>query len=83
MRLYDADQSHRLYAAPAGGDGVGAQGNLSAVDVEAPDGAAHPLFAGAEFVEAVVGPGEALFIPSGCWHYVRSLSTAFSVSFWF
>jgi len=42
-----------------------------------------PGFAGAEFVEAVLGPGECLYIPVGWWHYVRSLSTSFSVSFWF
>ena len=33
--------------------------------------------------EVVLGPGDGLFIPAGCWHHVRSLSTAFSVSFWF
>ncbi|KKY19309.1 putative jumonji domain containing 5 [Diplodia seriata] len=32
--------------------------------------------------EAVLGPGEALYVPKGWWHYVRSLAPSFSVSFW-
>jgi lysine-specific demethylase 8 len=57
---------------------------VSAVDVEAADAVAHfPKFAHAEHTEVILGPGESLFIPAGVWHYVRSLSTAFSISFWF
>jgi hypothetical protein len=41
-----------------------------------------PLFRDAGFVEGVLGPGECLYIPVGWWHYVRSLSPSFSVSFW-
>jgi len=41
-----------------------------------------PLFRDAEFVEGMLGPGECLCIPVGWWHYVRSLSPSFSVSFW-
>ena len=29
------------------------------------------------------GPDDALFIPHGHWHYVRSLETLLSVNFWF
>ncbi|KAH9838186.1 Clavaminate synthase-like protein, partial [Teratosphaeria destructans] len=42
----------------------------------------YPLFADAEFVEGILAPGECLYIPLGWWHYVESLSTSFSVSFW-
>lgn len=35
-----------------------------------------------EFWEGVLSPGDALLIPIGWWHYVRSLSVSFSVSFW-
>ena len=41
-----------------------------------------PDFLEAEYVEGVLGEGECLFIPRGWWHYVRSLSASFSVSFW-
>lgn len=45
-------------------------------------GREFPLFKDAEFVEAILGPGECLFIPRGWWHYVKSLSPSCSVSFW-
>ncbi len=44
---------------------------------------AFPGFAAAEYVEGLFGPGDCLYIPPGWWHYVRSLSPSFSVSFWF
>lgn len=42
-----------------------------------------PGFATAQYVEGILGPGECLYIPVGWWHYVRSLTPSFSVSFWF
>ncbi|KAI4719756.1 Clavaminate synthase-like protein [Aureobasidium sp. EXF-10727] len=44
--------------------------------------AQFPLFRDAKYVEGVLGPGECLYIPVGWWHYVESLSTSFSMSFW-
>jgi lysine-specific demethylase 8 len=44
--------------------------------------AEFPQFREARYVECVLGPGECLYIPRGWWHYVRSLSPSFSVSFW-
>lgn len=41
-----------------------------------------PGFRRARYVEGVLGPGECLYIPVGWWHYVRSLTPSFSVSFW-
>ncbi|KAI9672096.1 MAG: hypothetical protein M1831_001909 [Alyxoria varia] len=45
-----------------------------------------PYFAEAyeegRYVEAVLHPGECLYIPRGWWHYVRSLDISASVSFW-
>ncbi|KAF2036527.1 Clavaminate synthase-like protein [Setomelanomma holmii] len=43
----------------------------------------YPDFKNASYVEGILGPGECLYIPAGWWHYVRSLSPSFSVSFWF
>ncbi|SPO05851.1 uncharacterized protein DNG_08538 [Cephalotrichum gorgonifer] len=39
-------------------------------------------FRAAEHWDCVLGPGDTLYIPIGWWHYVRSLSVSFSVSFW-
>ena len=86
VRLYAASQSRFLYPTQrGGGGGLDAQGNMSAIDeLEAADAADRfPLLAHARASEAVLGPGDLLFVPAGCWHYVRSLSTAFSVSFWY
>ena len=41
-----------------------------------------PLLSKAKYKECVIGPGQCLFIPKGWWHYVQSLSTSASVSFW-
>lgn len=52
------------------------------VDAQREEHLKYPLFKNAKFVEAILGPGESLYIPLGWWHYVESLSTSFSVSFW-
>ncbi|KFY45387.1 hypothetical protein V494_00965 [Pseudogymnoascus sp. VKM F-4513 (FW-928)] len=39
-------------------------------------------FGEANYVDVVLEEGEFLYIPVGWWHYVRSLSVSFSVSFW-
>lgn len=39
-------------------------------------------FPKADYVEGILSEGQCLFIPKGWWHYVRSLSPSFSVSFW-
>lgn len=50
------------------------QGMPSEEDVKA--------FKALPFVDCILGPGDALYIPIGWWHYVRGLSVSFSVSFW-
>jgi len=84
IRLYAQRETPRLYVdRSAGGSSTRSQHNISQVDVGNPDTSAYPLFAEAQYTEAVLGPGEMLFIPAKCWHYVRSLSTSISVIFWF
>ena len=41
-----------------------------------------PRFGGATVAEAVIGPGDMVFIPADTWHHVRSLEPSISVSFW-
>jgi hypothetical protein len=84
VRLYAP--SSEMYPFSAGGVGADAttsQGNISSIDVEGePPLGRCPLFASAQHVDAVLGPGDTLFIPPGWWHYLRALTPSFSVNFW-
>ena len=55
----------------------------SPVRVEAPDLEEYPEFATAEYDEAILSPGDMLYLPRSHWHYVRALSTSVSFNFWF
>ena len=94
VRLYAPKESEKLYARGVEDGGVD-MGNTSALDIGVLagwDGSEEenreaqemfPLFREAEFVDCILEEGECLYIPVGWWHYVRSLSVSFSVSFWF
>ncbi|XP_062579825.1 lysine-specific demethylase 8-like [Saccostrea cucullata] len=56
--------------------------NTSQVDIENPDYVQFPLFKDACYSECILKPGEMLYIPKEYWHFVKSLSVSFSVSFW-
>lgn len=94
IRLYAPCETENLY--PRGRDeilDVDMQ-NTSQVDVgvmEGWDGTDEErrealerwgLWSGAGYVDVLLKEGECLYIPLGWWHYVRSLSVSFSVSFW-
>ena len=87
VRLYSPDQSERLY--PRGIEEGIDMSNTSRVPPEQvemhleddPEGD-FSLFAEAEYVETILNEGDSLYIPVGWWHYVRSLTVSFSVSFW-
>jgi lysine-specific demethylase 8 len=77
VRLYAEEHTERLYAH---------EGNIlrntSRIDVERLDLVRFPLAEQVPYWEGVLRPGQMLFIPARCWHFVRSLSLSFSVSFW-
>ena len=84
VRLYSPDESSKLYPSNVGGEGVD-MSNTSQVDVEGnalERNVNFPLFKEAQYVETILAQGEALYVPVGWWHYVRSLDASFSVSFW-
>lgn len=59
--------------------------NTSQVDVENIDEDKFPnftKFSSSYMSETILNPGEVLFIPKGFWHFVKSTSTSFSISFW-
>ncbi|XP_075549257.1 lysine-specific demethylase 8-like isoform X4 [Dermacentor variabilis] len=77
IRLYGKSQTPFLYAHEER-----LLENTSQVDVEDPDTEKFPLFEKAQYTECVLRPGEMLFIPPKCWHFVRSLSPSLSISYW-
>ena len=88
VRLYSPDESSKLY--PKSLERGMDMSNTSNVPVERfemrrieiDDGDEFPLFDTAEYVDVVLEQGDALYIPIGWWHYVRSLTVSISVSFW-
>lgn len=71
IKLISSDALHLVY---------NFESFFSEVDAENPDTERHPLFAQAEIVDVTLEPGEALLIPVGWWHHVRSLDVSINVS---
>jgi lysine-specific demethylase 8 len=78
IRIYHPNQSNLLY--PNSSNKL--LFNTSQVDVESPNLEEFPSFSKASYVECILKENEMLYIPPFFWHYVRSLATSFSVSFW-
>ena len=57
--------------------------NYSRFDAEYPDYDRVPLARAVEPLETVLDAGDAIYLPSGWWHQVRSLDVSFSVNFFF
>ena len=84
VRLYSPLETEKLYPRGVEDGGVDMD-NTSEVDVEADheeQDAKFPLFREARYIETILSEGECLYIPVGWWHYIRSLTVSFSVSFW-
>lgn len=77
VRLYSASLSEELYP-----HGESMLSNSSQVDLDNMDTKEFPKILDLEFVDCILEEGEMLYIPPKWWHYVRSLTTSFSVSFW-
>jgi Cupin-like domain len=72
VTLVSPDQTHLLY---------NRLGVYSDVNWLNPDFGQHPLFRHVHSIDIVLQPGEALFLPVGWWHYIRSLDPSLSISF--
>lgn len=94
VRLYSPDETARLR--PRGMEHGVDMGNTSELDIgilagwdenDGHDGdddweSIRRELKDVPYWECVLQPGDTLVIPIGWWHYVRSLSISFSVSFW-
>ncbi|KRF84388.1 bifunctional peptidase and arginyl-hydroxylase JMJD5 isoform X1 [Drosophila virilis] len=56
--------------------------NTSQIDAAKPDFERFPLLRRVRFYELLLQPGDCLYLPPKWWHYVRSETPSFSVSFW-
>jgi len=82
VRLYPADQSEFLY--PYNSEAL--LSNTSQIDLEEDFEKTvqkFPKFKEAKGFECILYPGDVLYIPPKCWHFVKSLSKSCSLSFWF
>ena len=53
----------------------------SLVDLDDPDLDKYPGLRYVQASECILGPGDALFMPSGYWHYITYLDSGFAVSY--
>nr|XP_043625214.1 lysine-specific demethylase JMJ30 isoform X2 [Erigeron canadensis] len=77
VRLYPASFSEELYPHTES-----MLKNSSQVDLDNMDVNEFPKIQDLEFLDCILEEGEMLYIPPKWWHYVRSLTTSLSVSFW-
>ncbi|KAL3379301.1 hypothetical protein AABB24_000153 [Solanum stoloniferum] len=77
VRLYSASLSDELHP-----HSETMLSNSSQVDLDNIDEKEFPNILDLEFQDCILEEGEMLYIPPKWWHYVRSLTTSFSVSFW-
>ncbi|XP_042046650.1 lysine-specific demethylase JMJ30-like [Salvia splendens] len=77
IRLYSPSSSEELYPHTET-----MLCNSSQVDLDDIDKEDFPKILDLEFIDCILEEGDMLYIPPKWWHYVRSLTKSFSVSFW-
>ncbi|KAK9154946.1 hypothetical protein Sjap_002426 [Stephania japonica] len=77
VRLYPASVSEDLYPFTES-----MLSNSSQVDLDNIDDKQFPKARDQDFMDCILEQGQMLYIPPKWWHYVKSLTTSFSVSFW-
>lgn len=74
VTLFSPQQTKYLYRVPY------SIHNLEAIDMDNPDFEKYPALQYAEGIQANMKHGDALFMPSGYWHYIKYLDGGFSMT---
>ncbi|HVY49470.1 MAG TPA: cupin-like domain-containing protein [Minicystis sp.] len=77
--VFSPEQGKNLYRRPL----ASSVPHLAEVDLAAPDTARFPRLARARGVEAVLAPGDLLYLPPRAWHFAEALEETISINFWF
>ena len=63
-------------------DGMAPNTSTLDIDIHNINDCTYPEILDSMYSECILGPGDAIYIPRGWYHFVKSLTTSFSVSFW-
>ena len=72
--LFAPDQTKHLYRVPF------SIHNLESIDMDNPDFEKYPALKNAQAYKVEMKHGDALFMPSGYWHYIKYLNGGFSMT---
>ena len=74
VTLFSPEQTKYLYRVPY------SIHNLESIDMDNPDFEKYPALKYAEGIQADMKHGDALYMPSGYWHYIKYLDGGFSMT---
>jgi hypothetical protein len=74
VTLFSPEQSQYLYKVPF------AVHNLETIDMDNPDFVRYPALKNVIGIEVLMKHGDALYMPSGYWHYIKYLNGGFSIT---
>ena len=74
MTLFSPEQTKYLYKVPF------AVHNLESINMDNPDFSTYPALQKVEGQYAEMKHGDALYMPSGYWHYIKYLDGGFSIT---
>lgn len=79
FRLYAPELEHALHPFAD----VRRRNSSQVINPTCPDLQRFPHFPSLPYTEAVLEPGDVLYMPPRWWHYVQSLTASIAISFWF
>tara|TARA_R110002072_G_scaffold142804_3_gene288343 strand:+ start:54043 stop:54930 length:888 start_codon:yes stop_codon:yes gene_type:complete len=74
VTLFSPEQTKYLYKVPF------AVHNLESINMDAPDFKKYPALQDVEGIQVHMKHGDALYMPSGYWHYIKYLDGGFSIT---